>query len=108
MLSLKPDLVIAETTTGPEEAVDQIRAAGVRCCSSRRHGPGRRGHAHPAVAGALGVPAAGEELTRRSEQRIAAVRADVPRQERPRVAFLYLRGSASVYLIGGEDSVPAR
>ncbi|CAM5291916.1 Hemin-binding periplasmic protein HmuT [Streptomyces violaceorubidus] len=56
------------------------------------------------VADALGVPAAGKELARRSEQRIGAVRKDVPHGEKPRVAFLYLRGSASVYLIGGRDS----
>ncbi|MFE6651882.1 hemin ABC transporter substrate-binding protein [Streptomyces rochei] len=105
VLSLKPDLVIAETTTGPEEAVDQIRAAGVPVLFvEAARGLDDVGPRIRAVAGALGVPAAGEELTRRSEQRIAAVRADVPRQERPRVAFLYLRGSASVYLIGGEDS----
>lgn len=29
VLSLKPDLVLAETTTGPDEAMEQIRDAGV-------------------------------------------------------------------------------
>lgn len=32
------------------------------------------------------------------------MRKGVPHGKEPRVAFLYLRGSASVYLIGGEDS----
>ncbi|MEU3895589.1 ABC transporter substrate-binding protein [Streptomyces sp. NPDC045251] len=105
VLSLKPDLVIAETTTGPEEAVDQIRAAGVPVLFvEAAKGLDDVGPRIRAVADALGVPAAGEELTRRSEQRIEAVREDVPRGEKPRVAFLYLRGSASVYLIGGADS----
>ncbi|WP_369177946.1 heme/hemin ABC transporter substrate-binding protein [Streptomyces mutabilis] len=105
VLSLKPDLVIAETTTGPEEAVDQIRAAGVPVLFVEAAGGlDDVGPRIRAVADALGVPAAGKELTRRSEQRIEAVREDVPHGERPRVAFLYLRGSASVYLIGGEDS----
>ncbi|WP_411150042.1 hemin ABC transporter substrate-binding protein [Streptomyces sp. A30] len=106
LLSLKPDLVLAETTTGPAEAVDQIRAAGIPIVvvdpaqDLDDVGPRIR-----AVADALGVPAAGEELTERSEQRIAAVREDVPHErEKPRVAFLYLRGSASVYLIGGRGS----
>ncbi|MCX4701322.1 hemin ABC transporter substrate-binding protein [Streptomyces sp. NBC_01352] len=106
LLSLKPDLVLAETTTGPAEAVDQIRAAGIPIVvvdpaqDLDDVGPRIR-----AVADALGVPAAGEELTERSEQRIAAVREDVPHErEEPRVAFLYLRGSASVYLIGGRGS----
>ncbi|MFK4803840.1 hemin ABC transporter substrate-binding protein [Streptomyces sp. MPA0124] len=105
VLSLKPDLVLAETTTGPREAVDQIRAAGVPVVFvEAAKGLDDVGPRIRAVAGALGVPAAGKELTRRSEQRIEAVRAEVPHGEKPRVAFLYLRGSASVYLIGGEDS----
>nr|WP_203730073.1 ABC transporter substrate-binding protein [Streptomyces sp. SID12501] len=109
VLSLKPDLVIAETTTGPQEAVGQIRDAGVPVLVI---GPakdlGDVGPRIQAVADALGVPAAGKELTKRSEDRIAAVRAEIPQSsgsgEQPRVAFLYLRGSASVYLIGGKDS----
>jgi iron complex transport system substrate-binding protein len=33
------------------------------------------------------------------------VRKDIPKEtDKPRVAFLYLRGTASVYLIGGKDS----
>ncbi|MFB6553715.1 hemin ABC transporter substrate-binding protein [Streptomyces sp. NPDC056405] len=108
VLSLRPDLVIAETTTGPEEAVDQIRAAGVPVLLVEAAGGlDDVGPRIRAVADALGVPAAGTELTQRSEDRITAVREDVEdvsHGDRPRVAFLYLRGSASVYLIGGEDS----
>ncbi|MFJ3043451.1 heme/hemin ABC transporter substrate-binding protein [Streptomyces tendae] len=105
VLSLKPDLVLAETTSGPEEAVDQIRAAGVPVLFvEAAKGLDDVGPRIEAVADALGVPAAGKELTRRSERRIEAVRGDVPHGEEPRVAFLYLRGSASVYLIGGKDS----
>ncbi|MGZ3115189.1 heme/hemin ABC transporter substrate-binding protein [Streptomyces sp. H62] len=109
VLSLRPDLVIAETTTGPVEAVEQIRAAGVPVLSvAAAKGLDDVGPRIGAVAGALGVPAAGKELALRSEERIAAVREGVPdassRGAAPRVAFLYLRGSASVYLIGGADS----
>ncbi|RSN41000.1 ABC transporter substrate-binding protein [Streptomyces sp. WAC 04229] len=105
VLSLKPDLVIAETTTGPAEAVDQIRAAGVPVLFVEAAGGlDDVGPRIRTVADALGVPAAGKELTRRSEERIEAARGDVPHGEEPRVAFLYLRGSASVYLIGGADS----
>ncbi|WP_122620411.1 ABC transporter substrate-binding protein [Streptomyces sp. Tu 4128] len=105
VLSLRPDLVIAETTTGPAEAVDQIRAAGVPVLFVEAAGGlDDVGPRIRAVADALGVPAAGKELTRRSEERIEAARKDVPHGEKPRVAFLYLRGSASVYLIGGADS----
>ncbi|MGW8060945.1 heme/hemin ABC transporter substrate-binding protein [Streptomyces ziwulingensis] len=109
VLSLRPDLVIAETTTGPQEAVEQIRAAGVPVLFvAAAKGLDDVGPRIRAVADALGVPEAGEELTERSRQRIAAVREDVPDASAeggsPRVAFLYLRGSASVYLIGGSQS----
>ncbi|MCL7369266.1 ABC transporter substrate-binding protein [Streptomyces ardesiacus] len=105
VLSLGPDLVLAETSTGPQEAVDQIRAAGVPVLFvEAAKGLADVGPRIRAVADALGVPAAGRELTRRSEQRIEAVREEVPHGEEPRVAFLYLRGSASVYLIGGGES----
>ncbi|MGW4345150.1 heme/hemin ABC transporter substrate-binding protein [Streptomyces sp. NPDC004690] len=106
VLSLRPDLVLAETTSGPDEAMAQIRAAGVPvlvvrpAASLADVGPRIR-----AVAGALGVPDAGERLTERSQRRIDAVRKAIPAHaDHPRVAFLYLRGSASVYLIGGAES----
>lgn len=106
VLSLKPDLVLAETTTGPSEAMGQIRAAGIPVLVvDPAKGLADVGPRIRAVADALGVPAAGKELTKRSEERIAAVRTAIPRhKEKPRVAFLYLRGSASVYLIGGKGS----
>lgn len=106
VLSLKPTLVLADTTTGPAEAIDQIRAAGVPLLVvdpalelddvTRRIGT---------VAAALGVQKAGAELERRTADRLAAVREDAPvHGDEPRVAFLYLRGSASVYLLGGAES----
>ncbi|MEW2165064.1 ABC transporter substrate-binding protein [Streptomyces sp. NPDC007084] len=106
VLSLHPDLVLAETTTGPDEAMEQIRDAGVPVLVvDPARGLADVGPRIQAVADALGVPAAGKRLTRRSEDRIAAVRKAIPAHaDHPRVAFLYLRGSASVYLIGGRGS----
>ncbi|MFE6182917.1 hemin ABC transporter substrate-binding protein [Streptomyces sp. NPDC056465] len=108
VLSLRPTVVLADTTTGPAEAVAQIRHAGIPLVVVEPAGGladvGRR---IGTVAAALGVPAAGETLQTRTESRIAAVQKTIPaRREdgRPRVAFLYLRGSASVYLLGGRDS----
>ncbi|WP_267245325.1 heme/hemin ABC transporter substrate-binding protein [Streptomyces sp. PR69] len=109
VLSLKPTVVIADTSTGPAEAVAQIRDAGiplvvVEPAKSLSDVDARI----DAVAAALGVPAAGGELKDRTRKRIEAVQRDIPEPagggERPRVAFLYLRGSSSVYLLGGRDS----
>ncbi|HET6857343.1 MAG TPA: ABC transporter substrate-binding protein [Streptomyces sp.] len=109
VLSLRPTLVLADTSTGPAEAVDQIRDAGIPLVvvepakSLDDVGP-RIG----AVAGALGVEAAGDALAERTAERIAAVQKDIPQPvadgKKPRVAFLYLRGTASVYLLGGRES----
>ncbi|MDT0264817.1 ABC transporter substrate-binding protein [Streptomyces sp. DSM 44915] len=106
VLSMRPDLVLAESTTGPAEAVDQIRAAGVPLVvldpALELDDVNRR---IAAVAEALGVPEAGEALAARTTERVEAVRAELPTDgDRPRVAFLYLRGSASVYLLGGAES----
>ncbi|MER5950723.1 ABC transporter substrate-binding protein [Streptomyces sp. NPDC001904] len=109
VLSLKPDLVLAEATSGPAEAMQQIRDAGVPVVViAPAKGLSDVGTRIGAVAKTLGVPAAGKKLTRRSEDRIDAVRRTIPKpkstKDRPRVAFLYLRGSASVYLLGGKES----
>src|SRR5690606_39239818 len=102
VLSLRPDLVLAEATSGPAEAMDQIRAAGIPVMVvDPAAGLDDVGPRIAAVAKALGVPDAGRDLTRRTEPRTATVPDERPR---PRVAFLYLRGSASVYLIGGKGS----
>ncbi|MFE2745897.1 hemin ABC transporter substrate-binding protein [Streptomyces scopuliridis] len=119
VLSLRPTLVLADTTTGPAEAIGQIRDAGIPLVVVD---PAKSladvGTRIDAVAGALGVPTAGAELKKRTEDRIDAVRKEIPAGEqggeddakdgkdggKPRVAFLYLRGSASVYLLGGRDS----
>lgn len=106
VLSLKPTVILAETTTGPAEAVDQIREAGIpvvvlKPAQKLRDVDTRIG----AVATALGVDKAGDRLRKRTDERIGAVRDDLPAAgKRPRVAFLYLRGSASVYLLGGARS----
>ncbi|MFE6777908.1 hemin ABC transporter substrate-binding protein [Streptomyces sp. NPDC057702] len=108
VLSLRPTVVLADTGTGPAEAIDQIRDAGIPLIVLA---PAKKlddvGTRIDAVAAALGVPDAGRALRQRTEGRIEAVRADITPPadgKRPRVAFLYLRGSAAVYLLGGRDS----
>ncbi|MFI9624430.1 hemin ABC transporter substrate-binding protein [Streptomyces sp. NPDC052042] len=107
MLSLRPTVVLAETTTGPAEAIEQIRDAGVPLLvvdpAKELTDVGRR---IETVSAALGVPDAGAALDARTRSRIEAAKKSVPADDgkKPRVAFLYLRGSASVYLLGGRES----
>ncbi|AXU16655.1 ABC transporter substrate-binding protein [Streptomyces clavuligerus] len=108
VLSLRPTLVLAETVSGPAESLRQIRDAGIPLLVVKAaKSLADVGPRIDAVARALGVPSAGAELKKRTGDRIAAVQRDIPGPaggEKPRVAFLYLRGTASVYLLGGADS----
>jgi len=105
VLSLNPTLVLASQSTGPTEAMDQIRAAGIPVIVFAGVGDLADVDRNIAqIADALGVSEAGEELRTRTAERIEAVQLTVPDGTPPRVAFLYLRGSASIYLIGGERS----
>ncbi len=107
VLSLRPTLVIAETTSGPAEAIQQIRDAGIPVLViAPAKGLDDVPKRIDAVAAALGVKEAGTQLNQRTADRIATVRKDIPAAsgKKPRVAFLYLRGTASVYLLGGSDS----
>ncbi|MEU1510646.1 ABC transporter substrate-binding protein [Streptomyces sp. NPDC005811] len=105
VLSLRPTVVLADTDTGPKEAIDQIRDAGIPVVvldpATELADVTTR---TTRIAEALGVPAAGKALNRRMAGELAAARAAVPGGSRPKVAFLYLRGSAAVYLIGGKGS----
>lgn len=106
VLSLRPTVVLAQTDTGPPEALEQIRSAGVPIVvvdtpTSIDDAVGRI----DLIARALGVPAAGDALAERTAAEIDAARAEVPAGDTPpRIAFLYMRGAAGVYLLGGPGS----
>ncbi|MFE2724677.1 hemin ABC transporter substrate-binding protein [Kitasatospora sp. NPDC059327] len=106
VLSLHPTVVLADRSTGPAEAIAQIRAAGVPLIvlddAKQLADIGPR---IDTLAAGLGVPDAGQRLKERTERRITETRAALPTADRhPKVAFLYLRGSASVFLLGGPAS----
>jgi iron complex transport system substrate-binding protein len=93
--------VLADARVGPAGVVDQLRTAGVPVVmvpeAFRVQDMAAR---ITAVAAALGVPDAAEGLI----ARIPAVPTSPAEDDAPRVAFLYLRGTAAVYLLGGEGS----
>ncbi|MFK4104644.1 hemin ABC transporter substrate-binding protein [Streptomyces sp. NPDC019531] len=105
VLSLRPTVVLADTDTGPQEAIDQIRDAGIPVVvldpATKLADVSTR---TTRIAEALGVPAAGKALNARIAEDLRKARAAVPEGSRPKVAFLYMRGSAAVYLMGGRGS----
>jgi iron complex transport system substrate-binding protein len=106
VLSLRPTVVIGDTRTGPPEALEQLRGAGVPVVIAPEVWtlsalPSRV----MMIATALGVPNAGERLVNLSESAIEEALKNIGAASSVlRVAFLYVRGTASVYLLGGEGS----
>jgi iron complex transport system substrate-binding protein len=110
MLGHDPTVVVANTDAGPDDSLDQLRDAGVPVVvldyPHDLTGPAAKIRL---VAQALGVPARGEALAREVDAAIAGAVADAEARveaaggERPRVAFLYLRGD-SVQQLGGRGS----
>ncbi|PYG00982.1 iron complex transport system substrate-binding protein [Georgenia satyanarayanai] len=105
ILALDPSVVLTDRTIGPTDVQLQLRDAGIPVIffDDTRSMDTIPTHIR-AVAGALGVPDAGEELVERTQQEITAALDDAPTGARsPAVAFLYLRGGM-VQLLGGPGS----
>jgi iron complex transport system substrate-binding protein len=109
VLKLEPTLVITDGSIGPRDVVDQLRDAGVTLVyvdnDSTFAGAAKLARD---VAAVYGAPAAGRQLAQRISADVASTRATVtnlPGDETPlRMVFVYLRGSAGVYYILGEES----
>lgn len=101
IIALKPDLVIVDASTGPKAAIESIKAAGITVTEtpeswSLEDLPIKV----QAVGRAIGAVQQAEQLVQKLNQslKVSALR------NSPRVAFLYLRGTSSIYLIGGAGS----
>lgn len=102
ILSLNPDLVIIDASSGPSSAVVAIESAGIRIVKiseawtladiDRKVGE---------IALAIGAIDDGKNLIAALQSSKSAV-TQIP--EGKRIAFLYLRGGSAIYLIGGKGS----
>lgn len=103
IISLSPDLVLIDSSVGPNQALISIREAGVRIESiSQVWAVNKITSKVIQIANILGVPEAGDKLAQNIEQEISTASSSV--EGKPRVAFLYLRGGNSIYLLGGKGS----
>lgn len=105
ILSLDPTVIIGTQEAGPPEVIQQIRDAGVPVVlvedEPSLETPGAKIRA---VAQALGVPGRGEALARQTEREIAEAKTLAARAtSKPRVLFLYLRGTQT-QTIGGRGT----
>jgi iron complex transport system substrate-binding protein len=106
ILSLAPTLVIGDTRSGPPESIEQLRLAGVPVLITPEAWTlSSMPERVTLVAAALGVPQSGVDLNAATDASITvALRGTQTLPSVPRVAFLYVRGTASVYLLGGKGS----
>ncbi|CAN2161195.1 ChuT ABC-type hemin transport system, periplasmic component [Candidatus Nanopelagicaceae bacterium] len=101
VLGLKPDLVIIDASTGPKAAIETIRKAGIPVVETPESWSLSDLPAKVrAVGKAVGAYAQAELLVQQMESSLKTSRVN----NSPRVAFLYLRGTSAVYLIGGSGS----
>ncbi|GAB3832984.1 ABC transporter substrate-binding protein [Kribbella italica] len=106
ILALDPTVVLTDKSIGPPEVLEQLRASGVAVvffddARTMDNIPSQI----RAVAGALGVPERGEQLVRRTQDEIVKSLGLAPAAAKPlRMTFLYVRGSAGVYLMSGPGS----
>ena len=101
VIALKPDLVLIDASTGPKAAIETIKAAGILVIEtpeswSLKDLPIKV----RAVGRAIGAQDQAEALVQQLNDSLNASAV----KNSPRVAFLYLRGTSSVYLIGGAGS----
>ena len=101
VLALKPDLVIIDASTGPKAAIETIKKAGISVVETPESWSLNDLPAKVrAVGKAVGAYAQAELLVQQMESSLKTSRVN----NSPRVAFLYLRGTSAVYLIGGSGS----
>ena len=101
VIALKPDLVLIDASTGPRAAIGTIKAAGISVVQTPESwNLEDLSIKVRAVGRAIGAPNQAEELVQQIEQSLSGSTVE----NSPRVAFLYLRGTSAVYLIGGAGS----
>lgn len=104
VIALDPDVVIVDARTTPPEALDQIAASGARIVEVPEAWTlADMAPRTEAIADAISIDPAGLLATLPTGAVPDAASAS-PAADAPRVAFLYLRGTSAIYLLGGEGS----
>jgi iron complex transport system substrate-binding protein len=111
VIALKPTVVITDGSVGPRDVVEQLRDVGIPVVflENTASFAGAQQLARD-VAAVFGAPAAGELLAQRISaevnDEIAQIAAIAPQSDddKLRMIFLYLRGTAGVYYLFGAES----
>jgi iron complex transport system substrate-binding protein len=99
---LSPDLVLIDDSSGPQSALSVLESAGITTVLiSQAWTLADMDKKISEVAAAIGAAEAGRELRKTLS---AAGNQVTPTATGTKIAFLYLRGTSSIYLIGGKGS----
>ncbi|ROP74906.1 hemin ABC transporter substrate-binding protein [Curtobacterium sp. PhB115] len=111
ILALRPTVLLTDSSLGPWDVVLQIRKAGVPVVIVDSHrDTSNTDTIIDQVSTALGVPETGERLSAEVHAQQQAVAEQVDRiapqaqADKLKTVFLYVRGSAGVYYLFGEES----
>lgn len=101
VLVLSPDVVLIDATTSPAEAIQQIRDAGVTVVEvPEAWSRAEVADKIQAIGAAVGAPESAIESAQTNSMGTQPQNLEVGN----RVAFLYLRGTSAIYLLGGVGS----
>ena len=101
VIAAQPDLVLIDASTGPKSAIETIRKAGISVVETPESWSlSDLPIKVRAVGRAIGAPDQAELLIEKMNQSLKVSTVI----NKPRVAFLYLRGTSAIYLIGGPGS----
>jgi iron complex transport system substrate-binding protein len=103
VLILDPTLVLADKSEENSDAVAKLNDLGIPVVAiPEATSVAEIAPRVSAIANSLGVPDAGKELVSLTETKLQQLAATTDTEKT--IAFLYLRGNAGVYLIGGKGS----
>lgn len=101
VIALKPDLVLIDASTGPRSAIETIKSAGISVIETPESWSFKE---LPIKVRAVGRAIGAQEQAEKLIQELNTSLEISSLKSSPRVAFLYLRGTSSIYLIGGQGS----
>ena len=106
IIALQPTLVIVDDATGPSSAIAKLRAAGIRIVNvSQSWNLGELVSKIEQIGAALGAPQSAVRLNNLLTESITGTLVEASATSKKlKIAFLYLRGTSSIYLVGGKGS----
>ena len=106
IIALQPTLVIIDDATGPSSAITKLRAAGIRIVNvSQSWNLGELVSKIEQIGAALGAPQSAARLNNLLTESISGTLVEASATSKKlKIAFLYLRGTSSIYLVGGKGS----